>query len=593
MTAPVANRVAGSRRRRWRSRQRQLADRAEWRLTEHFFRAMFDFGILSTAGADSFMHMLLGAIGGLVAGGLLMTYIYAGKYAALWRASPDLYRHAVLGDDLLLIGLPMLLTAFVTLLVSHSLFPDERDLRILGPLPVRKAIVFGAKLTALILFSGVVIAVAHVSLVPLLLLTSIGPSGEHGVLSRLIVWAITSVSASMFAMLAVTAIEGLFVLALSGSRLYELTGIIRSTMLGLLVLCVPMVLRLPNLGPAFASGWFASGAAWLRLAPPAWFVGLQQVLHGSGDPWFVQLAGIAVAAVGAAAAIVAITYAVLFRRFERLVRRSAAMSPPWSDTDHTRVVTHATPAFRAVHRFTLLTLRRSQLHQSVLVGLSACGVGMAVNRLIDANLAGWLGAGGPPPSSLAAAAMWTPFGLMFVCGLGVRAALALPMAHRANWIFRVTEDETTRREQLRAVDRVVTTYVVGVPVATALPVLWITMGSTAIIAAAIVALIGFVFVHAVLLDWRRVPFTCSYLPGKRFVARSVLLGSLAFAFFPLTGVRLVHVATAGPKQALIIGAVLFLVAYLLRRHRFAMWRKTPLMFDDEFPDEPLQLQLGR
>ena len=44
MTAPVDNRVAP-----WR---RRLTDRPEWRLTEHFFRGMFDFGILSTAGAD-------------------------------------------------------------------------------------------------------------------------------------------------------------------------------------------------------------------------------------------------------------------------------------------------------------------------------------------------------------------------------------------------------------------------------------------------------------------------------------------------------------------------------------------------------------
>ena len=40
---------------------------------------------------------------------------------------------------MLIIGLPMLLVAFVTLLVSHSLFPDERDFRILGPLPVTQA----------------------------------------------------------------------------------------------------------------------------------------------------------------------------------------------------------------------------------------------------------------------------------------------------------------------------------------------------------------------------------------------------------------------------------------------------------------------
>ena len=114
--------------------------------------------------------------------GSLLTQLYAGKYAALSGApSPEPYRRAVLGDDLFIIGLPMLLAAFVTLLVSHSLFPDERDFRILGPLPVRKAVVFGAKLAALLLFTGLFIAVAHVSLVPLMLLTSMNPFGEHAV----------------------------------------------------------------------------------------------------------------------------------------------------------------------------------------------------------------------------------------------------------------------------------------------------------------------------------------------------------------------------------------------------------------------------
>lgn len=54
---------------------------------------------------------------------------------------------------MLIVGLPMLLVAFVTLLVSHSLFPDERDFRILGPLPVRRLVVFRAQLTALQMFS--------------------------------------------------------------------------------------------------------------------------------------------------------------------------------------------------------------------------------------------------------------------------------------------------------------------------------------------------------------------------------------------------------------------------------------------------------
>src|SRR5690349_7608693 len=87
-----------------------VRDSAEWRLTLHFFRAMFDFGVLTEAGADSFRHLLLGMVGGLVAFGFLLTRILVGRYAMLASfSSPEPYRRALLGDDMLMIGLPMLL----------------------------------------------------------------------------------------------------------------------------------------------------------------------------------------------------------------------------------------------------------------------------------------------------------------------------------------------------------------------------------------------------------------------------------------------------------------------------------------------------
>ena len=587
----------------------RISDRGAWRLTAHFFNAMFDFGILTPAGADSFTHMLLGTVGGFIAIGFAFTRIYAAKYAALsGAASPEPYRQAVLGDDLFIIGLSMLLVALLTLLVSHSLFPDERDFRILGPLPVRRAVVFGAKLVALFLFTGMFTALIHVSLVPLMLLTSVNRFSEQAVLSRLTAWALASVAASVFAVLGVTASVGLFTLALSHGRLRALTALTRSFMLGVLVLSVPFVFHFPALGASLASGSW-----WLLLVPPAWFVGLERMLLGSIDPWFLHLTGIALAAFGAAAIIVAVVYMLLFKHFERLLLRPAVISP-WSRRDRAITSMHATsvdsardglsgvewpamsgvewpPAFRAVYRFITATLGRSQLHQGVLFGLSACGVGLAMNRLMGADLAGRLGSGDPPSAALASAAMWTPFALMFVCGLGVRAALALPMEHRANWIFRLTEDKSTRCEQMRAVDQVVTTYVVGVPVAAAIPLLWVALGPTAVTAAAVVALVGLVFVHAVLLDWRRIPFTCSYLPGKRLVAHSLVFGFVAYLVFTLTGGWLVRTATAGTRQALMIATALSLVAWLLRRRRLVTWSETPLMFEDEFPDEPLQLGL--
>src|SRR5438874_2581447 len=105
---------------------RQISNAPNWRLTSHFFGEMFDFGVLTPVGADSFTHLLLGGVGALIALGLGLARIYAGKYAALsGGSSPEPYRIAVLGDDLFLIGLPMLLVALLTLLVSQSLFPDE------------------------------------------------------------------------------------------------------------------------------------------------------------------------------------------------------------------------------------------------------------------------------------------------------------------------------------------------------------------------------------------------------------------------------------------------------------------------------------
>jgi biotin transporter BioY len=190
-------------------------------------------------------------------------------------------------------------------------------------------------------------------------------------------------------------------------------------------------------------------------------------------------------------------------------------------------------AFRAVYRFTSTTLRRSEVHQGVLIGLSACGVALASNRLVGA---GWLGpiAGQKHDRAfLEYLAIWTPFALMFIYGLSVRAAIALPITHRANWIFRLTETAATRSDQMRAVERIVIGYTVGLPLAAGLPVLWSVIGwKDAAIATLIVAFVGGVFVHGVLSEWRRIPFTCSYMPGKRLIVYTVVPGCAAFVLFP-------------------------------------------------------------
>ena len=102
---------------------------------------------------------------------------------------------------------------------------------------------------------------------------------------------------------------------------------------------------------------------------------------------------------------------------------------------------------------------------------------------------------------------------------------------------------------------------------------------------------GLLFVHAVLLDWRRIPFTCSYLPGKRFVAQSFFVGCAGYIVFVLAGEWLLQTAVTSTASALVIVAAGAALAYVLRRRRLDAWAKRPLMFEDEFPDALMALEL--
>ena len=88
------------------------------------------------------------------------------------------------------------------------------------------------------------------------------------------------------------------------------------------------------------------------------------------------------------------------------------------------------------------------------------------------------------------------------------------------------------------------------------------LGPSALLAAVVAASIGLVFVHAVLLDWRRIPFTCSYLPGKRFIGHSALIGVAACLLFTVIASGLVRTALTSANQGLVIAGALIVIGLL-------------------------------
>jgi hypothetical protein len=243
----------------------------------------------------------------------------------------------------------------------------------------------------------------------------------------------------------------------------------------------------------------------------------------------------------------------------------------------------------AIRAFTRLTLARSPLHQGVFVAIAACGAGLVLNSLFGVEAMPRLRR--TYEDELAAAATWGQFALVFAMTLAMRTALVLPVEPRANWVFRMTEHDAARVDQIDAVIGAMVRFGVCLPLAMLFPIEWAVFGARALAPTAIALLAGVVLVELEMADWRRIPFTCSYMPGKRFVGLTALAGFAAFVVFTSIGSGLAYYSRTHAVGSLAVMATLTVVAWERRRRRARLTRHTPLLFEDALPSEiePLHL----
>jgi lipoprotein signal peptidase len=118
-------------------------------------------------------------------------------------------------------------------------------------------------------------------------------------------------------------------------------------------------------------------------------------------------------------------------------------------------------------------------------------------------------------------------------------------------------------------------------------------GPVSLMPATVTALSGVVLVELLLLDWRRVPFTCSYLLGKGAVPLTLLKGVFSFVFFTNVGAALARVSRTYPGSAgLIVIAALLATVVALRRLRRHLRTEEPLEYEDTLPSEMNPLRLS-
>jgi hypothetical protein len=301
---------------------------------------------------------------------------------------------------------------------------------------------------------------------------------------------------------------------------------------------------------------------------------------------------VASVAFGAAGLVAFGCYAVLYRRFDRVMLRSFGVARP------RRLFSQAfgrAPALEAIRAFTWATLRRSALHQGVMVGISACAAALALSMLLRSDVVPWIqGIRVAEPREIFETVGGMPFILIFILGIAARATLVLPVEPKANWVFRMTEAHAIRSDELRAAERVVIQFAAVLPVLLTCPLQWLVAGPRALATAMLTAGFGLLWAEILLHDWRRIPFACSYLPGKHTVAQAVIVGLGIFLIFGtiIGAIELTTLRSARPIGGVVFAVILILGATLVRRRRRRLWSATPLMFTDELPTDVQRFELN-
>lgn len=470
---------------------------AFFELLRHFLRRFFDSELITAPGHAS------AALIAVVSMCLPWFQVWLGplkrKYAYLSSLPvPGPYREAVRADELWLLTLMVSLIGLLTAFRWQALFPDLRDYRALGALPLRARQIFTAKLAALLLVAAA--ALLLVNAVPSMAFPALSAGRWAFPGPRVRAYATASIAACAFFFFALVALQGLLLNLLRPRAFGRVAGYVQgllvALMLGLVVLSFSIQAEFTNavLRPE-----------WSRWLPPVWFLGLCQSQSGDPDPVMHALAHRALTGLLASMALALSTYLISYRRHRALLMEGPAGPARGS---RSRLLNWLVPQARqhGVIVFMLQTLARSSHHRMILMGY--LGLAFAI------VLSGVLGMRSLLSRDRLAAGGFVYFheiGLLFLI-LGARHVFSLPAELKANWLFQLTESEG-RAAWLQAVDRfnlfwAAVLFLVPLP----LEIRW--LGVRGIAEAALLAAAGLFVYSCFFASWNKLPFTCSHLPGK-------------------------------------------------------------------------------
>ncbi len=541
-------------------------------LVRHFLARFFDTEIGASAG--DWQKVGIGIFASLVSLGLLGLNVYQARFRILQDplfSTPQKY-HSVVREDLIgLLAIVMGITALLTLLQWQSLFPSLRDYLALAGFPVSARQIFLAKFTALILLAAAFV------------LSLTGP------LAGFFAWVISgrwmenpsgpAIGRATFAALAggccfvffsLLAVQGILLNLVPGRWFLRVSQFVQAALFIVTVGALPLLGRQP------------AGAVWW---PPSWFVQLWEALVTGSSTARPALLAIVLPPV-----IAVLAYLLSYHRYRKLLLeapadRAGGQWSGWGSRLLERWIPN--PREQAAFAFTWKTLARSRIHRLLLFAYAGLALGWVIKAALDA-----------PPVALHDEGMYglmavaSPLGLAVLMILALRYLFSLPVTLKANWMFQ-TADQEGRAAWQAAVQRFVITCGIAPVYLASLPASIAILGwLRALAVTALGVMVALLCFERLFRDWCKLPFTCSYIPGKQQVWLMLFRYSVGMIYFAAIPPMLLSASgELAAFLALFTGLVLFWRRW--RSIRLARWSESAILWEETPEADVMELHLGR
>jgi hypothetical protein len=328
----------------------------------------------------------------------------------------------------------------------------------------------------------------------------------------------------------------------------------------------------PYLGSLMRAEFHGERQTAAAFLPAVWFVALLNVLAGTPRPVPAAFPVVAVsatlAAMLAAAALLAGSYNRLVRIALETLDGRAPVRPAavWrlSAECARRLGIH--PVQSAVAGFTIRTLTRSRTHLVLLAMYLGIGTALVLSTLIPFVIARGTSALWTPNVAILSA----PLILTFCMLCGLRVLVAIPTDIKANWVLRLNAPDHQILEAVRGV-RMALLLTVVAPAALLAGVVGLALwdAKAAAVHSVFTAAGGVLLVDLLLIGLRKIPFACTYRPGRSRARTLWPLYIAGFMTYSFGFARLDAIAIGDSRVLLamvvVIGAIDRGLA-LLRRH---------------------------